>query len=358
MGGHSITPYATGRHPSPPCCRSPLAALALILALVGPPNANGSDISDLERRFAALPHLSSIRDQESTHHRQVELHQRQTAAFEREEQVQVETFTSEASALKRREAELDRQRARIDDERDARRRDNLIDEYNRLARAFNRDMEAHNRAIESYDRERERKISALNTQIDRLDAERRTLNERIRQWQKAHEEEWDLALWIDINTQWAESRRRDPRHLSVRRLHSLRERMMERARQEQRQADHPKILVSITLPQGVVTQLELDTGATLITLSPRVASAAEISYSDARTTTSKVANGAHMTSPLADVTAVTIQGRTLTNIQAAINPELNAGIDGLLGRNVLNHFNYEVRKLDGIPHLRITGPAK
>jgi hypothetical protein len=108
------------------------------------------------------------------------------------------------------------------------------------------------------------------------------------------------------------------------------------------------IMVTARINGGGTAQLELDTGASVTTISPTVLSALGVSYRGARKGSIKGVTGE------ADVLAVQVESIEVSG--AAFGPlwvvshdaGFGAGRDGLLGRDFLDHFAVNIDNAAGL----------
>lgn len=107
-----------------------------------------------------------------------------------------------------------------------------------------------------------------------------------------------------------------------------------------------QVLVPLTLSYHgrlVDTQLLLDTGATITTISERLASRLGIDASDLRAGKATVADGRSIGSYSFVADSLTVGSRSLPRVQASILPGSGGdGYDGLLGMNFLKNFRYHI----------------
>ncbi|QPJ64946.1 MAG: TIGR02281 family clan AA aspartic protease [Candidatus Nitrohelix vancouverensis] len=104
-------------------------------------------------------------------------------------------------------------------------------------------------------------------------------------------------------------------------------------------------IATVELNRRVSAKLMLDTGASMITLSKRVAdqlslglySAPRISFSTA---------GGEVAMPLVALDRVQIGGAQAFNVEAAVNPNEMGEVDGLLGMSFLSHFKMELDQVN------------
>lgn len=107
-----------------------------------------------------------------------------------------------------------------------------------------------------------------------------------------------------------------------------------------------QVLVPVTLAfrgRSVNAQLLLDTGASVTTISERLASRLGIEGSDVRAGMATVADGRSVGSYLFVTDSLSVGSRSLPGVQASIlSGSGGEGYDGLLGMNFLKNFRYHV----------------
>jgi predicted aspartyl protease len=107
-----------------------------------------------------------------------------------------------------------------------------------------------------------------------------------------------------------------------------------------------QVIVPVTMSfrgRSVDTCLLLDTGASMTTISGRVASFLGIEASDVKAGRSTVADGRSVGSCSFVTDSIAVGSRRLSSVQASILPGSGGeGYDGLLGMNFLKNFRYHV----------------
>ena len=208
--------------------------------------------------------------------------------------------------------------------------------------AFNRLVGAHNKELE------ERQLRTSQAQ----QAARRKYEE-YRAWHNAHGAE---SLWRQVNALYAEAWRewRDKAapaaYGRLERLRGARRTLGRRAMERQEGAEVGVLVVPVRLGETEECCLVVDTGASLVTVSPELVEALGLTGRTGEVIEVCLAGGLRTRGPRLTLPAITVQGLQARDVDAVVLRESTPGVDGLLGMSFLGRFDFELAAAGG------TGP--
>ena len=208
--------------------------------------------------------------------------------------------------------------------------------------AFNRLVGAHNKELEA---------RRLRTEQAQQSARRKY--EEYRAWHQAHGAE---SLWHQVNAMYAEAWRgwrnkaSPAAHGRLERLRAARRTLGRRAMEQRDGAEATVLAVPVRLGECEECCLVVDTGASLVTVSPELVEALGLTGRTGEVIEVSLAGGLRTKGPRLTLPAITVQGLEALDVDAVVLAESTPGVDGLLGMSFLGRFDFELAAAGG------TGP--
>tara|TARA_B100001964_G_scaffold190654_1_gene212793 strand:- start:35 stop:1111 length:1077 start_codon:yes stop_codon:yes gene_type:complete len=196
----------------------------------------------------------------------------------------------------------------------------LVEQFNDRAAEFQLEIESRGEAVKAAKEEHERRI-------DGIDA-----------WSK---DKRDESFFLELNRLYAAVTEMDRASGTRSRsagntLRSLRSELGEHARATQDESEYGLLVVPVTINGKETIYMLLDTGASRMTITPEVVRVLNLTTGDA--IEMNVAGGLTVAGPEAVLAEVSLYGATALDIPAAVIPNSDLGVDGLLGRSFLKRF--------------------
>ena len=257
------------------------------------------------------------------------------------------------SALEEAQARL---RTSAPDTRDA----NAVAGYNRSVAEFNTraarqreltaacrsSLEAFNRLVGAHNKD----LEARQLRSSQAQQTARKKYEEYRAWHQAHGAE---SLWRQVNALYAEAWREwrgkaaPAAYGRLERLRAARGTLGRRAMEQREGADTSVLAVPVRLGECEECCLVVDTGASLVTVSPEVVEALGLTSRTGEAIEVSLAGGLRTKGPRLTLPAVTVQGLQARDVDAVVLPESTPGVDGLLGMSFLGRFDFELSDAGG-----------
>jgi clan AA aspartic protease (TIGR02281 family) len=243
--------------------------------------------------------------------------------------------------------ELDEQLTRIPDPTDEKavkaynvlmnKRNTLVDKYNGLLKAYKEKETAFDSAVRAFDSEAKFRQEKLEEQKQHTTAEANSID----LWFK---EKNDRAFFEDLNRTYAELVEEKKRtgtseqDAFIEKAKSLRHELGEHARLEQEKAENGLMIVRAALGASLESHFVVDTGATLVTVTPEIVRILGIADQAGQEIETSLAAGITARGREIIIPKLTVSGQAAQNIKAVIVPSGTVGADGLLGRSFLKQF--------------------
>lgn len=243
--------------------------------------------------------------------------------------------------------ELDEQLTRIPDPTDEKavkaynvlmnKRNSLVDRYNGLLKAYKEKETAFNSAVRAFDSEAKSRQEKLEEQKQQTTAE----VDSIDLWLKGKN---DRAFFEDLNRTYAELVEEKKRtgtseqDVFIDKARSFRHELGEYARLKQEKAENGLIIVRAVLGTSVESHFIVDTGASMVTVTPELVRILGIADQAGEEIETSLAGGITAKGQEIIIPKLSVSGQAAQNIQAIILPSGTVGADGLLGRSFLKQF--------------------
>lgn len=218
-----------------------------------------------------------------------------------------------------------------------------------MAAACRANLDAFNRLVGAHNKE----LEARRLGTEQAQETARKKYEEYRAWHQAHGAE---SLWRQVNAMYADAWRewRDKRapaaYGRLERLRAARRTMGRRAMQQGEGPDASLVAVPVRLGESEECCLVVDTGASLVTVSPELVEALGLTGRTGESIEVSLAGGLRTRGPRLTLPAITVQGLEARGVDAVVLAESTPGVDGLLGMSFLGRFDFELAAASG------TGP--
>jgi hypothetical protein len=141
-------------------------------------------------------------------------------------------------------------------------------------------------------------------------------------------------------------------------LRLIRKELATYARRREQEAENGVLVMSALLSKDEECHLVVDTGSTLVTISPELVRVLGLTRSLAEEVEVVLPGGHRARGRKLILPSLSVQGMEAQNVEAVQLEESQCGIDGLLGLSYLNRFNYMVeREKPQRLHLSLKGDA-
>lgn len=226
----------------------------------------------------------------------------------------------------------------------------LIMERNKLVGEYNRMGELHQNHVAQYNNQVAELKRNIESKEQSVQASKSKYQRRIDQhdsWFKAKKDELFFLkvnrLYADVIEMARESGNMSsmaPQGLQQARntLRSLRSELGEYARTKQNEAEYGLLVVPVVINGRETIHMLLDTGASRMTITDEVLRILDLTDKIGETTEMTVAGGLTVVGPQVDLEQVSLYGATAFDVPAAVIPNSDLGVDGLLGRSFLKRF--------------------
>lgn len=290
---------------------------------------------------------TSLNQRIDEHNRWVET----TKARHEATRTELETESQSLRALEKEIADLDARLADKphDDDRAAvdaynalvTRRNALVEKYNRLGKSYQRRQAEYN---DSVARDRQE----METRQQELDSRRAAVEQRIAEHNHRIETGEDLSFFKELNRFYAEllnqSRDRETPELVERigKVRAIRRELAEHAVERHESAGSGLLIVEATLCRREKCFLVVDTGATVVSVSPALVDAAGLSDRRGKEIEATLAGGIKIRGRELVIPLLSVLGMDAQDVKAIVLDESEVGVDGLLGLSFLNRFDFRI----------------
>lgn len=213
----------------------------------------------------------------------------------------------------------------------------LVEKYNGLARKYKELETAFNNTIEQFNLEKEARKS-------KLDAQKAEIMEEIKAIDQWFEEKRDRAFFEELNRKFCEliqeKRRTGNLELDgcINRLRDFRHELGTYAITKQNKVENGLIVIPVTLGSNVECFYIVDTGASLVTVSPELVKVLGLSDHVGEEIETSLAGGIMVKGKEIVIPLLSVLDKTAQNVPAIVLPSTGVGVDGLLGRSFLKRF--------------------
>jgi clan AA aspartic protease (TIGR02281 family) len=300
----------------------------------------------MERYFRGEPREAAL----TKINRQIDEFNTWVTTGRKELEVQREKLNKEFESIdtvRKQVDELDEQLTRIPDPTDEKavkaynalmsKRNALLEKYNGLAKAYKEKETTFNSAVRAFDSEAKSRQEKLEEQKQQTTAEVNSIN----LWFKGKN---DRAFFEDLNRTYAElveekkQTGTSEQDVFIEKAKSLRHELGEYARLEQEKAENGLITVRAVLGTSLESHFIVDTGASLVTVTPELVRILGIADQAGQEIETSLAGGITAKGYEIIIPKLTVSGQAAQNVQAIILPSGTVGADGLLGRSFLKQF--------------------
>jgi len=231
----------------------------------------------------------------------------------------------------------------------ARRRNEAVTKYNTLGKAYKAREKAFNEATDKFNAE----AKARKQAVERVTGNAERVVKDYRKW---IESKSDLAFFQELTRLYGrlrkERRLRASNAVLDRQIERLREYRRElglRAKRRRREAGNGLIIEPVTLCGAETSFMIVDTGATVVTISPGLVAALGLSERIGKEVEVSLAGGIRIKAPEITIPEVTVLGRTAANVKGVVLEASACGLDGLLGLSFLDRFDYRIERKGDTP---------
>lgn len=233
---------------------------------------------------------------------------------------------------------------------------------NDLVAQYNPQREALNAAIKQYNALVEKNKQQLDTEHKKLTGQQQKLEGLVDDYEEWINGKRGEAFWLDLNRTFARlitesqpgsANRTNSAYVAqmIRQIRQYRKELGTFAQTQAKSQSFGAIIVAAQVNGKEECHLVVDTGASLVTLTPEIAKATGLKDQIGGETNMKLAAGLETKGLRMVIPKMTVLGRFEKDVEGAIIPHSAVGIDGLLGRSFL--FRYVV-VFDGVHTPRLT----
>jgi len=217
----------------------------------------------------------------------------------------------------------------------------LVEQYNQLGKSYQQRQAAYN---DSVARDRQE----METRQQELDSRRAAVQQQIAEHNHRIETGEDLSFFKELNRFYAElleqSRNRETPELAekIGRARAIRRELAEHAVKRHESAESGLLIVEATLCRREKCFLIVDTGATVVSISPALVDAAGLSDRLGKETEATLAGGIKIRGRELIIPQLSVLDIESQDVKAIVLDESEAGVDGLLGLSYLNRFDFRI----------------
>lgn len=263
----------------------------------------------------------------------------------------VESFNS---WLKRRQAALDAQyqvieQDRIELDEEGKRLDANESDHSDVVKRYNRQVREHNARIEKHREAREelrREAKERGAEVDAYQAKRKQKAESYLGWVR---QRGPHKLSRDLDELYAKMSQADRGTFSglaplLERARTMRRDLAWQARKSQQAAENGLLLVPTIVCGSEECLMLVDTGASIVSVTPELVEVLGLGDSVGDEIELHLPGGICINAPTVRLSQLVVHGVLARDIDAAVIPGSNMGVDGCLGLNFLNEFSYRIEK--------------
>lgn len=263
-------------------------------------------------------------------------------------------------------AELDREKKKLDESRAAISRLDAqlaarpdltkpaeVDDFNRRVAERNALADAHGKAVDAFNASA--RLFTASQQSTAEEGRRRhgVMDEALSRHEAGYqayahwrEQDGPNRLWSELNEVFARLRSKGAESPELSQARALREEIAQFASAEHERTYSGFLTVRATL-SGEPVWLDLDTGATVVTVSPELVEALSWTGLLGEKVELRLAGGLRLSAPQLVIPEMTVLGQTADQVKGVVVKEPGFGRDGSLGLSYLTRFQYAITGGDG-----------
>jgi len=217
----------------------------------------------------------------------------------------------------------------------------LVEQYNQLGKSYQQRQAAYNDSVARDQQE-------METRQQELDSRRAAVQQQIAEHNHRIETGEDLSFFKELNRFYAElleqSRNRETPELAekIGRARAIRRELAEHAVKRHESAESGLLIVEATLCRREKCFLIVDTGATVVSISPALVDAAGLSDRLGKETEATLAGGIKIRGRELIIPQLSVLDIESQDVKAIVLDVSEAGVDGLLGLSYLNRFDFRI----------------
>ena len=223
-------------------------------------------------------------------------------------------------------------------------RNDLVKQQNRLAEAYTANQDAYNERVARFNRE-------TAARGERLETAKQGALKQMQDYENWADSQKDLTFSADLNRFYAGLCREKARtggnsglDAEIRRVQTMRLQLGEHAVKRHESGKSGLIIVKTRLDQRETCFFIVDTGASMVTLSPALVDVLGLSDRLGDEITLTLAGGIKTRGRKLVIPEISVLGKTAANVNAVVLDAPVAGVDGLLGQTFLDRFAYRIDK--------------
>ena len=220
-------------------------------------------------------------------------------------------------------------------------RNGLVARYNQLGKSCQQRQAAYNDSVARDQQEIESRQKALDSRRAAVQQQTAEHNQRIETGE-------DLSFFKGLSRFYAElqkqSRSGETPELAekISRVRAVRRELAEHAVKRHESAESGLLIVEATLCRREKCFLIVDTGATVVSISPALVDAAGLSDQLGKETEATLAGGIKIRGRELVIPQLSVLGMDAQDVKAVVLDESEVGVDGLLGLSYLNRFDFQI----------------
>ncbi|HUT89130.1 MAG TPA: retroviral-like aspartic protease family protein [Thermoguttaceae bacterium] len=220
-------------------------------------------------------------------------------------------------------------------------RNALVEQYNQLGKSCQERQAAYNDSVARDQQEIERRQKEL-------DSRRAAFRQQVAEEYRRNETGEDLSFFKRLNRFYADlleqQRNAETPELAAKisRVRAMRRELAEHAVKRHETAESGLLIVEATLCRHEKCFLIVDTGATVVSISPALVDAAGLSDQLGKETEATLAGGIKIRGRELTIPQLSVLAMDAQDVKAVVLDESEVGVDGLLGLSFLNRFDFRI----------------
>ena len=256
------------------------------------------------------------------------------------------TINQTLEKLNKRKPHLDSKKEITDYNRMVEQNKAMIEKRNSFIKEYKKIEASYNQAVSQYN------SNAKQTMV-LIDQAKSDAKKKISEYNTWRDSDNDMEFFNALNTyyeQLLKEQKRIPgtftKSSEIRAIKKIRKELANFTRKKYEKNNNGLIIIEALLCDREKAFFLVDTGATTTTIHPAMLNALGINIKSGEESEYKTAGGIKRKARGVTIPRISINGKSATNVEAAVLPPTDVGIDGLLGHSFLNHFNYRIEKKD------------